>query len=39
MNENQSQQEALDLRTYFRPVWRHKWIILAIVVVRPLRPM
>jgi Mrp family chromosome partitioning ATPase/capsular polysaccharide biosynthesis protein len=33
MNEQPNPQEALDLRSYFRPVWRRKWIILTIVVV------
>jgi Mrp family chromosome partitioning ATPase len=33
VNEQQNPPEALDLRSYFRPVWRRKWIILAIVVV------
>jgi succinoglycan biosynthesis transport protein ExoP len=33
MTDQQNQQEELDLRSYFRPVWRRKWIILAIVVV------
>jgi Mrp family chromosome partitioning ATPase/capsular polysaccharide biosynthesis protein len=33
MNEQHGQPETLDLRSYFRPIWRRKWIILAIVVV------
>jgi non-specific protein-tyrosine kinase len=33
MNDQQSQQEALDIRSYFRPIWRRKWIVLTIVVV------
>jgi Mrp family chromosome partitioning ATPase/capsular polysaccharide biosynthesis protein len=33
MNEQDLQSEELDLRAYLRPMWRRKWIILAIVVV------
>lgn len=33
MTDQHNEQEALDLRAYLRPVWRRKWIILAIVVV------
>jgi Mrp family chromosome partitioning ATPase/capsular polysaccharide biosynthesis protein len=33
MNDAHSQQEALDLRAYLRPIWRRKWIVLAIAVV------
>src|ERR1035437_5777413 len=33
MNEHENQPEALDLRAYLRPIWRRKWIVLAIVVV------
>jgi capsular exopolysaccharide synthesis family protein len=33
MNEQQNTPEELDIRSYFRPVWRRKWIILAIVVL------
>jgi Mrp family chromosome partitioning ATPase len=33
MTEQLSQPEALDLRSYLRPIWRRKWIVLAITVV------
>jgi Mrp family chromosome partitioning ATPase len=33
MNDKNSQQEALDLRAYLRPIWRRKWIVLAITIV------
>lgn len=33
MSEQHNEQEVLDLHSYLRPVWRRKWIILAIVVV------
>jgi Mrp family chromosome partitioning ATPase len=33
MNDQHSHQEALDLRAYLRPIWRRKWIVLAITVV------
>jgi polysaccharide biosynthesis transport protein len=33
MNGQHSPQEALDLRSYLRPIWRRKWIVLAITVV------
>lgn len=33
MTDQLNQQEELDLRSYLRPIWRRKWIILAIVVV------
>lgn len=33
MSYQPGQNEALDLRGYLRPVWRHKWIVLAITVV------
>lgn len=33
MSEQHAAAEELDLRSYFRPVWRRKWIILAIVVI------
>jgi Mrp family chromosome partitioning ATPase len=28
-----TQSEELDLRAYFRPIWRRKWVVLAIVIV------
>jgi Mrp family chromosome partitioning ATPase len=33
MTEPVAQQDELDLRSYVRPVWRRKWIVLAIVIV------
>jgi Mrp family chromosome partitioning ATPase/capsular polysaccharide biosynthesis protein len=33
MNDAPDREEAVDLRQYIRPVWRRKWLILAIVVV------
>jgi Mrp family chromosome partitioning ATPase/capsular polysaccharide biosynthesis protein len=33
MNEPENHPEALDLRAYLRPIWRRKWVVLAIVVV------
>lgn len=32
-SDRSNQPEELDLRSYVRPVWRRKWIVLAIVVV------
>jgi Mrp family chromosome partitioning ATPase len=32
MNDQPS-QEALDLRSYFRPIWRRKWLVLTITVL------
>ena len=33
MNDAPDREEAVDLRQYVRPVWRRKWLILAIVVL------
>ena len=33
MNDQQHRPETLDLRSYLRPIWRRKWIVLVIVVV------
>jgi Mrp family chromosome partitioning ATPase/capsular polysaccharide biosynthesis protein len=33
MNDQLSQHESLDLRAYLRPVWRRRWIVLAITVL------
>jgi len=33
MNEQAGQLEELDIRAYLRPIWRRKWILLAIVLV------
>jgi Mrp family chromosome partitioning ATPase/capsular polysaccharide biosynthesis protein len=33
MNEAPAREEAVDLRQYIRPVWRRKWLILAMVVL------